>query len=372
MRNRANIDKTINKFLKTNIKQLSSYLRNVLRISVYQYLFLEKIPPYAIVNEAVNLVYNKKDKNFINAVLRNIFRSDIKKGEFILKRNWLKTMLAREYGEETARSIISSFTTRPRYCLRINSLSANRAVVIKILKQLGIEFRSGRWLNEYLIVNRLAPIRNHSILKSGMITVQDEAEGLVAHLLDPQPGETIIDFCAGPGGKTSHIAELMEDTAHVIAIDVDPEQLHLVAENRTRLNLNNIFPILADGRRITNFLADRILVDAPCSNLGTLRKRPEVLDWLKPNNIERLSNLQLALLTSAAQNLKPGGILVYSTCTILSDENEKVIERFLTEYNFEIEPAEKFLPKGLASKFLKILPHQFDTDGVFAVRMKRR
>lgn len=341
-------------------------------MSVYQYLFLEKIPTYAIVNEAVKLVYNKKDKSFINAVLRNIIQREKKQAGGTIIKKWLDGKLIDEYGKATAHAIVESFSSKAEYCLRINLIKTSRKEIFAILEKLGIGSKPGRWLEEYMVVERLAAIRNHPIVKNGLVTIQDEAEGLVAHLLNPQKDKMVVDLCAGPGGKATHLAELMKGTGIIIAVDIDSGQLRMVGENRTRLNHNNIYPVLADGRKISDLQADYVMVDAPCSNLGTLRKRPEVLDWLRPKDIGRLANLQFELLKAAAKNLKAGGILVYSTCTITSEENEKVIDKFMDKHDFEIEPASEFLPKGLAHEFLKILPQQHDTDGVFAARMRKR
>ncbi len=372
MRNRAIIDKIINKYLKGPTSGLSPYLRNILRISVYQYLFLERIPAYAIVNEGVKLAYRQKDKKFINAVLRKIIQQEKKSTPDLLIRNWLTDKIIKIYGEKTGQAILQSFSTRPRFCLRVNRLRTTREEILALLESLGIQANPGHWLDEHIIVDRLGPIRHHSIVKEGLVSIQDEAEGLVAHLLGPKEGETVIDFCAGPGGKAGHLAELMSRTGMVIAFDIDPEQLRLVAENRNRLKHTNIYPVLADSRKVKNLDADRILIDAPCSNLGTVCKRPEIIDRLKPEDFSKLARLQLELLDAAASNLKSGGILIYSTCTIMPAENEEVIKQFLDNHNFEIEPAHQFLPPGVSQIFLKILPHQFRTDGVFAVRMKKK
>ncbi len=371
MRNRKILDAAISKYLRSTKSALPPYHLNVLRISLYQHLYLDKIPAYAIVNEAVKLVFNKKDKGFINAVLRRMLAGEKKDVDRYSIKGWLGRQLVADYGRPTAIEIVKSFSKRPQFSIRVNRLKTNRETVARAFGQSMIAFEPGRWLEEYLTVRSLSRLRNHAALTSGAISIQDEAEGLVVELLDPAPGELIIDLCAGPGGKTGHIAELVSDQGLIVAVDADPAQLAMIADNQVRLGLNSVRPMLADGRRLADFAADRILVDAPCSNLGSIRKRPEVSDWLKPKDIDRLAALQGQLLESAARNLKPGGVLVYSTCTILAQENEKVIERFLGDHDFEIEPAQAFLPKELGQKFLKVLPHQFETDGVFAARLRK-
>jgi 16S rRNA (cytosine967-C5)-methyltransferase len=202
----------------------------------------------------------------------------------------------------------------------------------------------------------------------------------VAYLLDPQPGETILDACAAPGGKTTHIAELMEDRGIIIAVDTSARGVERIRENLARLDLHSVHASRADASRdlpaALDLTYDRILVDAPCSGLGTLRSHPEIKWQRGESDIKRLATLQIKLLQRLATHLKPGGILVYSTCTLTADENERVVESFMQQRDrFELEDAARYLPLQAQhmtrGKYFQALPHRDNTDGFFAARMRK-
>ncbi|MGL5510311.1 MAG: methyltransferase domain-containing protein, partial [Microcoleaceae cyanobacterium] len=215
--------------------------------------------------------------------------------------------------------------------------------------------------------------------QAGWWSVQDSSAQLVSHLLDPQPGETIIDACAAPGGKTCHIAELMGDTGKIIAIDSIASRLKKLQQNIERLQLKSIEIRTDDSRKLTDLpdQADRVLLDAPCSGLGTLHRRVDTRWRQTPENITTLAQLQKELLSTAATWVKPGGILVYATCTIHPQENEQVITEFLNQYSqWQITPITDNINKNLdvtpeAPGWLKIWPHKQNMDGFFVARLQR-
>ena len=207
-------------------------------------------------------------------------------------------------------------------------------------------------------------------MKQGYISIHDEAQGLVCHLVAPKPGEKIVDLCSAPGSKATYMAELMQNEGMIIAVEISNERLKLVVDNALRLGIRTIRPVIADGRYYTLEGVDKVLVDAPCTNAGVIAKRPEVKDRVNKKVVTRLAKLQYDLLTNAAKFLRVGGSLIYSTCSILPDENEDVVALFLKDNpNFVIEPAKKFVPQG--DEFLKVLPCDHNTDGVFAARLKK-
>ncbi len=368
LRHREEIDQIIKETFIGDFSAADSILKNILRLAVYQYLFLDRIPVYAVVNEAVNLGRSVKEKSFINAVLRGVIRN--KKVQSMREPQvWVLRKILEAYPVEGER-IIESFKNRPTPYIRINRLKAKPETIEENLNEMGIEFRPGNWLEDFRKINRLGTLINNSLLKQGFISIHDEAQGMICRLLDPKPGERIVDVCSAPGSKTTYIAELMANQGLILAGEVSSARLKLVVENAERLGLNIIRYLLADGRRYQIKDFDKVLVDAPCTNSGVIAKRPEVKERVNKKVLARLANLQYNLLSNAASFLKIGGSIVYSTCSILPRENEEIIERFLNENkNFELEPASEFIKD--TDTYLKILPGFYNTDGVFAARLKR-
>ncbi len=368
LRHREDIDQIIRETFVGDFNATDVVLKNILRIAVYQYLFLDRIPVYAVVNEAVNLGRSVKEKSLINAVLRGVIRNK-KVQSFREPQVWVLRKIIEAYPVE-GEKIIESFKIRPIPYIRINMLRTSPEVVEQKLQEMNIETKPANWLGEFRRINRLGTLINNSLLKQGLISIHDEAQGMICRLLNPQPGERIVDLCSAPGSKTTYMAELMKNKGTIVACEVSSTRLKLVAENAERLGLSIISYVLADGQRyfLENF--DKVLVDAPCTNSGVIAKRPEVKERVNKKVLARLSNLQLNLLTNAARFLKVGGSIVYSTCSILPRENEEVVEKFLNQHeNFILEPAKEFVEQ--ADSYLKILPGFYSTDGIFAARLKR-
>lgn len=368
LRHQEDIDQIIKETFIGDFNAADPVLKNILRLAVYQYLFLDRIPVYAVVNEAVNLGRSVKERSLINAVLRGVIRN--KKVQSMREpQAWVLRKILEAYPVE-GEKIIESFKNRPTPYIRINRLKADPEMVEEKLKEMGIEAHPANWLEDFRKINRLGALINNSLLKQGLVSIHDEAQGMICRLLDPKPGERIVDVCSAPGSKTTYLAELMKNCGLILASEVSSARLRLVVENADRLELNIIKYLLADGRcyKLENF--DKVLVDAPCTNSGVIAKRPEVKERVNKKVLARLANLQFDLLSNAATFLRIGGSIVYSTCSILPRENEEVIERFLSENkNFELEPARGFIPS--AELYLKILPGFYNTDGIFAARLKR-
>ena len=369
LRHREEIDQIIRETLTGDFFSLDLTIKNVLRIAVYQYLFFDRIPIYAIVNEAVNFGRTIKEKGLINAVLRGVIRN--KRVQVLREpRAWVFRKIMDAYQVE-GEKIIECFKIRPTPYIRINLLKSSVEEVKEKLRLGGLEFRPANWFPEFKSVDHLSLIINSPLMKQGYISIHDEAQGLVCHLVDPKPGEKIIDLCSAPGSKATYMAELMNNEGMVIAVEISNERLKLVVENAVRLGVSIIKPVIADGRYYKLNDVDKVLVDAPCTNAGVIAKRPEVKDRVNKKVVTRLAKLQYDLLTNAATFLKKGGSLIYSTCSILPDENEDVVALFLKDNpNFEIEPAKDFTSQG--QEFLKVLPCDYNTDGVFAARLKKK
>lgn len=368
LRHREEIDQIIKETFTGDFNASDPILKNILRIAVYQYLFLDRIPVYAVVNEAVNLGRTVKEKALINAVLRGVIRN--KKVQSMREPQvWVLRKIIEAYPVE-GEKIIEAFKNRPIPYIRINMLRTNPDMVEQKLKEMGIESKPGNWLIEYRSISRLGTIINNSLLKQGWISIHDEAQGMICRLLDPKPIERIVDVCSAPGSKTTYMAELMQNQGVIIACEVSAARLRLVVENVERLGLSIVNYVLADGQRYLVNDFDKVLVDAPCTNSGVIAKRPEVKERVNKKVLARLSNLQYNLLSNASKFLKVGGSIVYSTCSILPRENEEIVEKFLkNNKNFVVEPAKNFVAS--AEQYLKILPGFYNTDGIFAARLKR-
>jgi 16S rRNA (cytosine967-C5)-methyltransferase len=368
LRHREEIDEIVDSTYNGDFVSLDSELKNVLRIAVYQYLFLDRIPIYAIVNEAVNFGRSMKERGLINAVLRGIIRNQ-KIQALRIPRAWVFKKIIDAY-QVDGEKIIDSFKIRPTPYIRINRLKSSVDNVMRKLAASGLEYRKANWFDEFKSVNRLGNIINSPLMKEGYISIHDEAQGLVCHLVAPQPGETVVDLCAAPGSKTTCMAEFMRNSGMIVAVEVSEVRMKMVIENVLRLGINIVRPVIADGRHYRIDAVDKVLVDAPCSNSGVIAKRPEVKERVNAKVIKRLARLQYELLVNAATFLKVGGALVYSTCSILPQENEEVIEAFLEDHrHFTIEHAKGFSPVG--DTYLKVLPGEYHTDGVFAARLKK-
>ncbi len=368
LRHREEIDEIIRETYNSDFMALDLTLKNVLRIAVYQYLFLDRIPIYAIVNEAVNFGRTIKERGLINAMLRSIIRN--KRVQALrVPRAWVLTQIVDAYPVD-GEKIIESFKIRPTPYIRVNLLKSNVKEVEEKLNAFGMEFKKANWFPEFKAVNRLGSIINSAIMKQGIISIHDEAQGLICHLVAPKPGEKIVDLCAAPGSKTTCMAELMKNEGMVLAVEVSEVRMKMVLENALRLGIDIIRPVIADGRNYLIEGFDKVLVDAPCSNSGVIAKRPEVKERVNSKVIKRLAKLQYDLISNASKFLRVGGSLIYSTCSILPQENEEVVALFLENHpNFTVEPVKDFTPIG--DTYLKVLPGEYYTDGVFAARLKK-
>jgi 16S rRNA (cytosine967-C5)-methyltransferase len=395
LRWRAKIDAKLTPFLNRSLSATDSFNRNLLRITIYQLLFLDKIPDYAAVNEAVDIAKANQPKSagFINGVLRHFLRQKNKQenwkavqssalnlAEEYSHPQWLVDRWLSYFGSEQAKALMLANNQRAPLVVRVNQRTTTRAELL------------ARWLESGIIAEAsvISPqgirlptgVRIEALpgFAAGHFQVQSEASQLVSHLVGPAPGQTILDACAAPGGKATHLAELIGDRGKVIALDTSVRGIERIAQNAERLRLVSLQAIRADASKaLTGDLAgpyDRILVDAPCSGLGTLRSHPEIKWQRSDSDITRLAALQARILQSVAQHLKTRGVLVFSTCTLTVDENEQVIENFLRQDSqFELTEVARYLPESalhmVRHKYFQALPQRDDTDGFFAARMRK-
>lgn len=379
---RMTLDAVIAKYSKQPLKKLDMTVRNILRLGVYQLLYCDQIPQSAAVNESVKLTRAMKKASaagFVNAVLRGFLRDDCQipypkdKTAAMAVRyavpQWLLKRLLTAYGEEkTTAFLADALTPAPRF-IRRNPLLCTA----KELEQTMGDSMEAVSLPKDAYCIKAGDIRRLDAFQKGWFYVQDISSQLCALILDAQPGETILDLCAAPGGKTCTIAACMDGRGMVHAFDLAEHRVKLIEANVRRLRLRNVTAHQGDATQYVPALsgADRVLCDVPCSGIGVLRRKPEIKEK-PPEEMADLPTLQLRILENGARYVKRGGILQYSTCTILPEENEQVVEQFLQRHpEFVPEPLMPSLGKAFEASMLTMLPEMFGGDGFFAAKMKR-
>jgi 16S rRNA (cytosine967-C5)-methyltransferase len=395
LRWRGAIDARLTRHLSRPLADLDPPIRNVLRLACYQILYLDRVPQFAAVNEAVELAKGfrgHKSAGFVNAVLRSLLRQRRENNPISFDQSvaslaaqyshpeWLVQRWVGEFGADVAAALMRANNEKPPLVLRVNRLRCTREELLARFSNAGIEATATPYSPHGIFLPGGGAIDNLPGFVEGLFQVQGEASQLIAYLLSPLPGERILDACAAPGGKSTHIAELMHDEGEIFAVDSSARGIEKIRQNVTRLELKSVRPMRADATEENDELAgvlfDRILVDAPCSGLGTLREHPEIKWQRDEKDVQRLSRLQQKVLRWVAQHLKLGGILVYSTCTLSRDENEQNVESFLAEHKqFELQDAAGYLPETakhmVRGPYFQALPHRDNTDGFFATRMRR-
>ena len=390
LRWRAKIDWVLERFYQGNFKKCPHIVKIVLEISLYQIFFLTKIPDYAVVSEAVEIVKEigqGRWSGLVNGILRNIIRNkdeiDYPKIEkdpvsaLAVKYSHPRWMVGRwleRLGLEETIALLAANNRRPKVTLRVNSLKIDSDSLLRLLTEHGIKAEKSSLSEGFLVVENIGDLEELPPFQKGFFVVQDISAGLVSLLLSPKEGDIVIDLCSAPGGKTTHLAELMRNTGRIIAMDKFETRLRLVRENSLRLGVKNVSLLVGDGLEMVFKEADKVLVDAPCSGLGVLAKRADLRWRRRPQDIRNFADLQLNLLLNASAAVKKGGALVYSTCTTEPEENEEVVERFLNERkNFVMEDASRFVDPSLVDQkgCIRTLPHRHGIDGSFAVRLVR-
>jgi 16S rRNA (cytosine967-C5)-methyltransferase len=385
----------IDQLAKQPSEQQPPKLRLILQLGLYQLRYLSHIPPFAVVDTSVELGKNNGLKGLsgvINGILRNYIRlSENNTDPLILPTNliqrlgilhsfpdWLVQLFVNELGENNTEDLLIWFNQVPTIDLRVNPLNSSLNEVKAAFTVENIPFTEINGFPQALrLIGGHRYIQSLPLFKEGKWSVQEIGAQLVSYLLDPQPNEVIIDACAAPGGKTTHIAELMQDKGIIWACDRYESRLKKIQQNIQRLKINSIQLKTGDSRHFSHFKesCDRLLLDVPCSGLGTLHRHPDIRWRQNPQKIAELSQLQRELITEGAKWVKPEGALVYSTCTLNRSENEDIIEEFLqTHSDWTIELPDQNFP--LLSNFsekgwLKILPHQQHQDGFFMVKMRK-
>jgi 16S rRNA (cytosine967-C5)-methyltransferase len=389
---------TLEFFLAPFVKKrnkLEPWVMPLLRMSLYQIVYLDRIPERAAIHEAVEIAKRRGHKGvsaLVNGVLRSIQREGIPSLDEItdeIKRisiatshpKWLVEEWAKQYGIEVTKQMCEVNLLPPVSSARVNTMVASVDEMITSLTEAGLEVEKGA-LAEDAIVLKSGNVAHTEAFKKGHLSIQDESSMLVARALGIEEGDRILDSCAAPGGKTSHIAELLKGSGQVVSLDLHPHKVKLIREQAKRLHLENVEAKVLDARKVSeefeNESFDKILVDAPCSGFGVIRRKPDIKLGKEKQDIQNLSRIQRAILEEIAPLVKKGGKLVYSTCTIEYDENKGVIASFLEnhpEFEWDTTLKER-LPHEVRELIedgqVQILPHQFLTDGFYIACLRKK
>ena len=392
LRMRGSLDWIIGRLYRGNADALETSVTNILRTGLYQLWFTDRIPPFAAVNEAVGITreLSPAASGLVNAILRNALRQKENLAWPKMEKDptaaisalhshppWLVKRLLAKFDVEETIAICRANNSIPPLALRVNTLKASRACALASLEKDGVMAKLTTFSADgLLITSPAASLRVTAAYKKGLIRVQDEASQLIARLVAPEPGERILDLCAGAGGKTLHLAAIMENHGIITALDLDTERLAMLRKEAERLGVTIAETRTGDAAAPPAAFReafDRVLLDAPCSGLGTLRRNPEIRWRLTPAGINKCMQLQKRLLKSAAQYVKPGGRLVYSVCTVTPEENEVVIGdllKFRPDFKC-IPPGDTFRALMDAKGFLRTSPPLHGTDGFFAAVLVR-
>lgn len=395
LRMQGTLDWILSQCSTRDLSKISPRALDILRLGCYQLFFLTKVPARAACYESVELAkkfFHSGIASFVNGVLRATVRKKDKLPwpryeddpiDFIALKfshpMWLVKMWVENLGIEETRKLCEADNRRPRISVRANTLKISRDELYKSLRDTGINVEKSEITQEGLLLQETGELGSLEQFKKGLFIVQDESSMVVSQVVAPKEGETILDVCAAPGGKATHMGQIMQNNGRIIAVDIHENRLNLIEHNAKRLGVSIIETLLGDATKLDALIkepVDAILVDAPCSGLGVLAKRPDARWRKSPDQIEELAILQSRLLNSAAPLVKKGGALVYLVCTITHQEGIEVVEGFLRSHpEFVLDDAVKYLPKALQSeepyKWVQLLPHKHGTDGLFIARMIR-
>jgi len=389
LRARNILDRIIKEALNNkSLKNLNPFILNVLRIATYQ-MHIQNVPPALATNEAVVSIgqnMEEKDKKLINALARKIEKIqpytiiektsdhyDVLALEYFMPK-WLTKHLVEVWGETRAKSIMSHLGKPPKRTIRVNTL--------KISPNKFLEMDHGIWLEKtplldvFNVIKTELPLPRVKEYKEGLFFIQDFASTLVSHILNPEPEDDVLDSCAAPGGKTTHMAQLMQNRGRIVAIDIRKMRALELHKKLKLFGVKNTSLIIADARMLPlNTTFDKVILDPPCTGSGTIGSRPETKWRLTKRYTKWLSNLQKKLLKQVSKVVKPGGTLVYSTCSITKNENEDIIEKFLqTHSDFYLEKTEPFLgePAINMPEAQRLLPDKINCEGFFIAKIRKK
>ncbi len=388
---KGKLDYVISQLYRGDFSKVEINVKNALRVAVYQMMFLERIPQSAIVNETVEFVKKLRGQelgNQVNAILRYAIRKiniieypsvDENPVEALSTIHsfppWFVRRFIDRFGVYETEQLLTALNERPRLAIRVNPLMGSVEQLASEFEKCGMMVNPGKFIPNFLYVERLSRISELDAFRAGRFVVQDESAGIVSILLDPKPGERILDACAAPGGKTTHILELTRCNVELICLEKYEVRARLIENSIHRLKYGNAKIIVADASTYAESIPfDKILVDAPSTGFGLIRRKPDSKWKREPEDIKLLNEAQSAILENVTKLVKEGGVVVYSTCTMEWQENQAVVKDFLNRHpEFIVEAAESFVHRDLVGRdgFVEVFPHRHDMDGGFAARLRK-
>lgn len=388
LQHQLTLDYYLEPFLKGKVEP---WVKTLLRMSLYQIVYLDRIPAHAVIHEAVEIAKRRGHggvASLVNGVLRSVQRTGVRSLNAIADPvekisietshpAWMIRRWAEQFGLEKTREMALENNRIPSQTVRVNTVRATVDDVIQMLESEGLEAVPSKIIPECLVVTNGQPARTAAFEK-GFITIQDESSMLPSYALQLEPGMKVLDMCAAPGGKSTHIAEKLKNEGTLYSMDLHPHKVKLIQESAGRLGHTIIHAEAGDGKKSVERFGteqfDRVLVDAPCSGLGVIKRKPDIKYTKREEDFERLQQIQLELLDQAEQLLKPGGILVYSTCTVDNEENRGTAEKFLNGHP-NMEKIHVSLPQAVGVKhtgFVQVFPQDFGSDGFFIAAFRKK
>jgi 16S rRNA (cytosine967-C5)-methyltransferase len=383
------LDWVLNGFYKGQFSKAIPNLKNGLRVALYQILFLDRIPDFAAVNEAVEFVkklQGQKPADLTNAILRNIIRSknairypdpaeDLPGylAAYYSHPSWMVKRYLERFGRAETEKLLLANNEKPYLTLKINALKVKPEQFKALLDSVNLKYLPGKYLPEFFKLQNLTNITAWEYFSKGYFNIQDESAGLACKLLDVKPGMRVLDLFAAPGGKSAYMAGLMQDKGEIVAVDKYDSRLKILSKNLERLGIKSIKPVASDALEFSDRAFDRVLADVPCSGTGTLSKKPDI-KWKKDLlDLRKIFDVQMKFLEKASTLVKPGGILVYSTCSIEPEENNDIVQKFLSANSkFKLLSAADQFPADLIEEgCIQTLPHKHSMDGAFAAKLYR-
>ena len=385
LQNRMLLDFYLSQLCTTRLEKLEAPIRNLLRLGAYQILYLDRVPDHAAVSETVSLA-RKKAKNpraagLVNGVLRSLVRQKDSLPEppdpatRYSHPKWLADEFARRLGVEEAEALLEADNGEPPTCAQVNTLKITAEALAAALQSRGVEARPHPWLPDCLLLRHTGSLEGLEEFQQGLFYIQDAAAKLAVTAADPRPGMRVLDACAAPGGKSFAAAIAMGDRGEVVSCDIHPHKEKLIQAGAARLGLTCIRTEVLDGKSCKEEFLDSfdlVIADVPCSGLGIIRKKPDIR-YKAPKPLENLPQVQAAILDNVARYVRPGGVLLYATCTLLERENEGVVRMFLDRHK-NFTPERFQLPGGFEDAetgMVTCWPHRHDTDGFFFAKLRR-
>ena len=394
LRYRLLLDFYIEQLASRKIEDIKLKVLTPLRLGIYQILMLDRIPESAAVNESVKLT-PEFARGFVNAVLRGFVRkqNELKKPETIVDPvkmlsvseshpEWMIKFLIDSIGYDETKLLLAANNKRPPLTLRVNTLRTGREAYIRMLEKAGIKAKAGEWSKTAVLLEDHIAVRGLPGYDDGLFAVQDEASQLVAQVLSPTPGWKILDACAAPGTKSMALMQEMEGRGRIMAVDIHEGRLTRLVSESKRLGIKNVSRVVSDSskpiersKKFKDILFDAALVDAPCTGLGTIRRHPEIKWRRKEEDIKERSDLQAKIIENVSSMIRPGGILVYSTCTFTKEENELAVSSILSSGEFELEDPSSFVTGSkrlVKDNIIRTWTHQTGMDGFSIMRLKKK